>query len=239
MVLPSAGAPASHSHQVLHGISRTKTARIELASTSDEYLSGSHQSTLTSPTDTHVNNALDASHSPTRRPRWGLLRWFISRTSTELDNAATVHLNCDVDVDPGPFSFKASQLSSLVDSKDLDALQALGGVDGLLQGLGTHTLHGLIGSPDNPPPDAPDKPPPHLGPKPGDVSLPELPDFAKLSTEHPAYNASLEDRARVYGANSLPARKSKSIWQLMWAAYNEKVLVRSLVLPQLSPFLSP
>jgi P-type Ca2+ transporter type 2C len=40
-----------------------------------------------------------------------------------------------------------------------------------------------------------------------------------------ASNASLADRRRVYGGNTLPERKSKSLLQLMWTAMKDKVLV--------------
>ena len=40
------------------------------------------------------------------------------------------------------------------------------------------------------------------------------------------YNASLEERRRVFGANVLPTRKTKSLLQLMWLALKDKVLVR-------------
>lgn len=34
-----------------------------------------------------------------------------------------------------------------------------------------------------------------------------------------------EERIRVYGANRIPERKSKTLLQLMWAAYQDKVLI--------------
>lgn len=43
----------------------------------------------------------------------------------------------------------------------------------------------------------------------------------------PAYEASLDERHRVYGENVLPSRKSKSLLQLMWLALKDKVLVRA------------
>ncbi|KAF8552699.1 calcium-translocating P-type ATPase [Imleria badia] len=46
--------------------------------------------------------------------------------------------------DLGPFSLDPDQLASLLDPKDLDALQALGGTTGILNGLGTHPTHGLL-----------------------------------------------------------------------------------------------
>ena len=227
MVLPSAEAPASHSHQDPY----SKAARSELASPPDEFLPGSHHSTPTSPSDMYMNNALDTARAPTRKSRWGLHCWFTSRKVADFDNSVTIRLPYNVDVGTGPFAFTPSQLSNLVDPKDLDALQALGGVDGLLQGLGTHTIYGLADGPDHPP---------HLGTpqcNAGSV-LPELPDPISLNAENPAYKASLGDRARVYGMNSLPSPKSKSIWQLMWAAYNGRIIVRSLIHPRI-PFDLP
>lgn len=43
--------------------------------------------------------------------------------------------------------------------------------------------------------------------------------------EGQAYEASLDERQRVYGENVLPSRKSKSLLQLMWLALKDKVLV--------------
>ncbi len=40
-----------------------------------------------------------------------------------------------------------------------------------------------------------------------------------------AYAASLDDRRGVYGPNAIPARKSKSLLQLMWLALTDRVLV--------------
>ena len=44
----------------------------------------------------------------------------------------------------------------------------------------------------------------------------------------PTYHADLEERRRVFGANVLPTRKTKTLLQLMWLALKDKVLVRSL-----------
>ncbi|KAI0787507.1 calcium-translocating P-type ATPase [Fomes fomentarius] len=41
----------------------------------------------------------------------------------------------------------------------------------------------------------------------------------------PTYDAALEERRRVFGANVLPVRPSKSLLQLMWLALKDKVLV--------------
>ncbi|KAI0368013.1 calcium-translocating P-type ATPase [Pilatotrama ljubarskyi] len=41
----------------------------------------------------------------------------------------------------------------------------------------------------------------------------------------PTYEANLEERRRVFGDNTLPTRKTKSLLQLMWLALKDKVLV--------------
>ncbi|KAI0359713.1 calcium-translocating P-type ATPase [Trametes cingulata] len=43
--------------------------------------------------------------------------------------------------------------------------------------------------------------------------------------EGPEYEADLEQRRRVFGENTLPTRKTKSLLQLMWLALKDKVLV--------------
>ena len=47
----------------------------------------------------------------------------------------------------------------------------------------------------------------------------------KSPHEGGAYGGSVEDRQRGYGSNILPARKSKSLLQLMWLALKDEVLV--------------
>lgn len=49
----------------------------------------------------------------------------------------------DENIDAKPFMFKPYQLASLVDPKSLEALTAMGGTTGLLEGLGTHGKRGL------------------------------------------------------------------------------------------------
>ena len=46
----------------------------------------------------------------------------------------------------------------------------------------------------------------------------------------PTYDADLEERRRVYGANVIPTRQSKSLLQLMWLALKDKVLVSTAFL---------
>lgn len=54
-----------------------------------------------------------------------------------------------------------------------------------------------------------------------------------LSEKDLQAGATIEDRKRVYGENKLPQRKSKSLLQLMWIAYQDKLLVG-----RVAPFIS-
>jgi len=50
----------------------------------------------------------------------------------------------DAPIYSDPFAFTPSELTSLLDLKDLAALEAIGGIESLLRGLGTHPTHGLL-----------------------------------------------------------------------------------------------
>ncbi|KAF8440336.1 Ca-transporting ATPase [Boletus edulis BED1] len=141
--------------------------------------------------------------------------------------------------DLGPFSLDPDQLASLLDPKDLDALQALGGTTGILNGLGTHPTRGLLVDHASHPS--------HLSPgtregvsegndSHGHKSLSTPPDDPLLqssSTSHlddmckapDPHTASLADRKAVYGENVLPHRPTTSLLGLMWHALKDKVLV--------------
>ncbi|TFY80381.1 hypothetical protein EWM64_g3629 [Hericium alpestre] len=176
----------------------------------------------------------------------------------ELERPAQLDLEQEADFDPAPFAFKPFQLASLVDPKNIEALEAMGGVEGLLRGLGTHRTAGLstkgTGFHD-------ESPAPSLTPSPNvPTSAPKHVDDARTSTEFlpnititlptgeqermksttslgsssqkppaagnpEAFTASVEERKRVFGENTLPSRPSKSLLLLMWLALKDKVLV--------------
>lgn len=145
-------------------------------------------------------------------------------------------LDANVDTTPFPKAYAPFQLASLVDPKSIQKLTDLGGVDGVLKALGTDPEDGL-----------------RFGPIPGRHSdthegLVKSDTFETLDIEkgkerqpttvHQAesnddddpdrrnpYNATLEDRQRVYGKNIVPAKKSKSLLMLMWIGLQDKVLV--------------
>jgi Ca2+-transporting ATPase len=167
------------------------------------------------------------------------------------------HLAQDDAIDPTPFKYKPFQLASLVDAKDFNGLDALGGVERLLAGLGTNCQTGLSkralqnesnGTPGSQGDGRPgagtriDAPQQHDrrgddggGGVPGIVvTAPEGDAHSKREdTPHefsddddPAFFATLEQRRRVYGRNVLPHRRVKTLLQLMYAAWKDKVLVR-------------
>ena len=106
----------------------------------------------------------------------------------------------DTMMDTGPFprEFTPLTLAKLVDPKSIPSLEALGGIEGVLKGLGTDPKRGLCGlstsSPDGTPPSS-------------------------------TFTASFAERQRVYGHNLLPTRRSKTLLALMWIAMKDKVLI--------------
>ena len=53
----------------------------------------------------------------------------------------------------------------------------------------------------------------------------------QYSHKGPPFSGTVEDRQRVYGANFLPVRKTRTSLQLMWLALKDRVFVRPLVFP--------
>ncbi|KAG2036848.1 hypothetical protein BDR03DRAFT_1052346 [Suillus americanus] len=173
-------------------------------------------STMHSPTHTHVDTASVLSRSiPTKSD--------ISVENTNGD-VPKVELVQDDLADPRPFKFRPVELASLLDPKNLDALEALGGINGLLEGLGTDGSKGLTltHTPDN-----------RSGAGVGasqrhdrqPLSVPAPHDRAEIEVADNPHSALMEDRRRVFGENVLPQRTSKSLLALMWLALQDKVLV--------------
>ena len=238
--------------------------------------------TIPSPTYTHVDSASDAGSRPSsvasflkktahrvRRPSPSPSRETdtgsettrndgqkgdtdTKRKGAELARPALLDLKQEANLDVHPFAFKPLQLASLVDPKNLETLESMGGVNALLRGLGTHPTQGL-GTGSGPPlthlasPDATlrsftvshatDKEPPKpdimvtspAGEPEGLQSTASLGDGVptEFQSSEEAYRASIEDRRRIFGRNVLPRRPTKSLLQLMWLALKDKVLVSS------------
>ncbi|UNI18247.1 plasma membrane calcium [Purpureocillium takamizusanense] len=134
----------------------------------------------------------------------------------------------DFKVDNNPFAFTPGQLNKMFNPKSLPAFYALGGLRGLEKGLRSDRKSGL--STDESRLD-------------GEVSFEDATTTtvknSKLETEgvispvarqptnksSRAKDDSFSDRYRVFRDNRLPVKKGKSLLQLMWITYNDKVLI--------------
>lgn len=129
------------------------------------------------------------------------------------------------------FAFNPGQLSKLLNPKSLSAFYALGGLDGLEKGLRSdrsaglsadeEVLDGGIGFEDVAP---------HGTPKYGTAgdTVPETTAEAAVHIPPPDNTNSSSmfvDRKRVFRDNRLPDKKSKSLLQIAWTTYNDKVLI--------------
>ncbi|KLT44250.1 calcium-translocating P-type ATPase [Cutaneotrichosporon oleaginosum] len=115
------------------------------------------------------------------------------------------HLDPEKDTtDPTPYAEKPSRLAMLVDPKSLEDLEKIGGVSGLLNGLGVDPNLGLCTDGSN-------------------AGAPR--SSSDMPGQGAQWRTSLEDRRRVYGQNDLPNRPSKTLLQLMWIAFKDKVII--------------
>ncbi|ORY19018.1 hypothetical protein BCR34DRAFT_595845 [Clohesyomyces aquaticus] len=129
-------------------------------------------------------------------------------------------------VEDNKFAFSPGQLSKMLNPKSLGAFHALGGLTGLEKGLRTDRRAGL--SADEQRWDDAVTFEDATGAKTTDAPS-KAPDFHRSDTTGTIWKTpskeAFYDRKRVYSDNRLPERKSKSILQLAWMAYNDKVLI--------------
>jgi Ca2+-transporting ATPase len=144
-----------------------------------------------------------------------------------------------------PFSYSPGQLSKLINPKSPAAFYVLGGLDGLEKGLRTDRNAGLStdegrvsgsvqfeevaakGAPkygafgDAPPqPKKIDEKDPKAAKKAAkDKAVTQIPAATFKPTDL------FYDRKHIFRDNRLPAKKTKSIFELAWTAYNDKVLI--------------
>ncbi|GAD98664.1 hypothetical protein CIMG_06925 [Paecilomyces variotii No. 5] len=131
----------------------------------------------------------------------------------------------DFEVEDNKFAFSPGQLNKLLNPKSLPAFHAVGGLAGLERGLRTDRRSGL--SFDETRLD-------------GTVSFEEatakdVQQRPKAVSRTPSADSkqgasrqdgdTFADRKRIFGDNRLPEKKAKSIWELAWIAYNDKVLI--------------
>ena len=127
-------------------------------------------------------------------------------------------------VENDKFAFSVGHLNKLINPKSLAAFYALGGLRGLEKGLRTDRRKGL--SNDEAALD-------------GHVSFEDAIKAGKdeprplqrrmtsgsLASHVEPPKGAFGDRIRVYKDNKLPEKKAKTIWELAWIAYNDKVLI--------------
>lgn len=130
----------------------------------------------------------------------------------------------DFQVDNNPFAFSPGQLSKMFNPKSLAAFYKLGGLVGIEKGLRSDRKAGL-GIDET-----------HLD---GQVTFEDAtagPKVEKSTAENPTplhttstnstqAKEQFSDRKRVFKDNRLPEKKGKSLLQLMWITYNDKVLI--------------
>jgi Ca2+-transporting ATPase len=156
------------------------------------------------------------------------------------------HAELGTDADPTPFRFRANDLAMMLDPKNLDTLEDIGGITGLLDGLGTTMGVGLGGescawSTTKLSSCGDGSPGGEVGvslryaPAKGEEIVPAItltdPEGERTTNWNSAgaLAASLDVRRHIYGENVLPRRATKSLLSLMYTALKDKVLVRQLL----------
>ncbi|KAG0154927.1 hypothetical protein PDIDSM_500 [Penicillium digitatum] len=137
----------------------------------------------------------------------------------------------EFEVEDNKFAFSPGQLNKLLNPKSFGAFYALGGLRGLEKGLRTDvksglsvdetTLDGTVGFDEIVPlasPASPDQIPKAASPN----TSPPPATEGSITTQN---GENFVDRRRIFGDNRLPERKLKTIWELAWIAYNDKVLI--------------
>ncbi|KAL1923780.1 uncharacterized protein VTP21DRAFT_8760 [Calcarisporiella thermophila] len=147
--------------------------------------------------------------------------------------------------DTAPFAFSISQLQNLLDPKNIQLLKDLGGLRGIIRGLHTNATLGLdVREPTHLPPVSIQdilQENTTSGVNSSEVEKETRVDVGAVAaasdlSEKLNGNSSpskvaetspdaFVERKRVYGTNRLPTKKTKNIFQLMWAAYQEKILI--------------
>lgn len=164
--------------------------------------------------------------------------------SEEAAHQVELRQEADMGSSPSPFHFKPYELANLLDAKNLDALESLGGVDALLSGLNTsrdkgltqqalersETISGHVPGDGRPPDPGSGGASRRRYPQKQGHTVTEPSDEVKSTHEdegntEAAFAASLAERRRIYGENLLPPRPSKTLLQLMATAVKDKVLV--------------
>ncbi|KAJ7227086.1 Ca-transporting ATPase [Mycena pura] len=164
------------------------------------------------------------------------LRHLTSNTTSETRASRSVsepegHVKLDTEI----FRFRPNDLAMMLDPKNMDALELIGGIPSLLEGLGTTADMGLRGaSLAQSMSTGPKRPGAGMGASQRHDPEKAVPAITpthlreEKSTDWnsaAAFAATLDVRRRIYGENVLPHRATKSLLSLIYAALRDKVLV--------------
>ncbi|KAI5369853.1 Putative P-type ATPase, HAD superfamily, P-type ATPase, transmembrane domain superfamily [Septoria linicola] len=122
-----------------------------------------------------------------------------------------------------PFAFTPGHMSKLLNPKSLGAFHALGGLVGLEKGLRTDRKSGLSVDEDHLQGSVSFEDATHVGSPSSDKTAVEEPEMATGPAD--AGSGAFDDRKRIFDENVLPEKRVKNIFELMWIAYNDKVLI--------------
>lgn len=134
----------------------------------------------------------------------------------------------DFDVENNRFAFSPGQMSKLLNPKSFSAFYALGGLSGIEKGLRTNRYSGL--SIDEKQLDGTVTFDDAVTAAANSATVKYNPrrSMTRTSTSATAMQRSSDsflDRKRIFKDNRLPEKKTKSIFELAWIAYNDKVLI--------------
>lgn len=167
----------------------------------------------------------------------------VASSSTQTDKYKTTPTNDsimqdDVALDPdpdteadflvenNPFAFSPGQLNKMFNPKSLAAFYKLGGLRGLERGLRSDRKAGLsteenllegsvtFGEATSKKNDKPN----------GDALAPPA-QAVRVTSQSSREHQGFQDRYRIFRDNRIPEKKGKSLLQLMWITFNDKVLI--------------
>jgi Ca2+-transporting ATPase len=127
---------------------------------------------------------------------------------------------------PGnPFQYSPEKLASLHKTKHLKVLDDLGGIDDLARVLMTNLKSGLSPDEDQKWKEAENSQPLKSSTSVASRKTTQAFNMARRSSTPLPDLRPFKERRRIFGENTIPTRKPKTIPQLMWSALHDKILV--------------
>lgn len=132
----------------------------------------------------------------------------------------------DFERENNPFAFTPGQLGKMFNPKSLGAFHAMGGLAGMEKGLRSDRHSGLSVDEKNVDGRITFEEATSVGSPASDSTVAvEEPEMASAPDGQNAGAGTYDDRKRIFSDNKLPQKKGKNFLQLVWMAYNDKVLM--------------